>query len=149
MTSESEVPSEVGGALSHEDAIGLLDIFHDGELSENEAQRVKAHLATCARCQAVESLLGGSIRSAVKSGIASNGLDLLPGVQRRIRLRSRGRFYGDTITPSARRRVSSWPLVVGSLALLAALLVAYLMIGQVATAPKVPPDIPKPTTQTS
>jgi len=121
--------------LSHEDAVGLLDAWREGELTEAESAQVEEHLDTCARCKAVESALGGGIRSAVIKGAAegpTEGKSLLPGVQRRLRLRSRGRFYGEENAPP-RRGPSPWPLVIGSVALLAALLISYIMIGQVAS----------------
>jgi anti-sigma factor RsiW len=133
--SEQADESNESSALTHEDAVGLLDAWRDGELSEPEATRVEAHLETCARCKAVESALGGGIRSAVIKGAArgpDEGKSLLPGVQRRLRLRSRGRFYGEDESPP-RRGPSPWPLVIGSVAVLAALLISYILIGQVAS----------------
>ena len=40
---------------SHETYAALLDAFIDGELSEREAEEVRAHLASCAECQAYVS----------------------------------------------------------------------------------------------
>ncbi len=118
-------------ALEHEDAVGLLDAWRDGELSGEEAARVEAHLDSCARCKAVASALGGGIRSAVTKGAAEpdEGKSLLPGVQRRLRLRSRGRFYAED--EGTRRGPSPWPLVIGSVAVLAALIISYVILGQV------------------
>ena len=124
-------PPRASGPLTHEEAVGLLDALRDGELSGDEAARVEAHTETCARCQAVESALGGGLRSAVTRGAASESTDLLPGVQRRLRLRSRGRFYAS----DERKRVPSpWPLVIASLAILVELVVSYVLIGRVGPA---------------
>ena len=136
--------------LSHEDAVGLLDAWRDGELSEAESAKVEEHLETCARCKAVESALGGGIRSAVIKGAAegpTEGKSLLPGVQRRLRLRSRGRFYGEE-NETPRRSPSPWPLVIGSVAVLAALLISYIVIGQVAST-GAPSPAPSPSGSTS
>lgn len=128
--------------LTHEDALGLLDALHDGELDEAEAARVEAHVAGCARCKAVEAALGGGLRDALKEGeVASSKAELLPGVQRKLRLRSRGRFYSDEVR---RKSHSPWPLVIASLAVLMALVVSYLLLGQVgatsAPSPSRPPS---------
>jgi anti-sigma factor RsiW len=114
--------------ISHEEALGLLDDWRDGELDTAEAARVEAHVASCARCQRVETALGGRLKEAVIGGAASSRAEILPGVQRKLRMRSRGRFYGDE---PPRRGPSPWPLVVASFAVLAALVVFYLLLGQV------------------
>lgn len=121
--------------LTHEEALELLDAWRDGELDEEQAARVEAHVATCDRCQRVEQALGGGLREALSGGAAVSSNALLPGVQRRIRLRSRGRFYA----PQSRRTPSPWPLMVASLAILLALMVSYLLLGQVG-APSVAPS---------
>ncbi|GAC1538584.1 MAG: hypothetical protein NVS3B10_29670 [Polyangiales bacterium] len=117
----------VGGEpLTHDEALEMLDDWRDGELSDAEAARVKAHVESCERCQRVEAALGGRLRDAIATSEAPEPAELLPGVQRRIRLRSRGRFYA-----GERRGPSPWPLVVASLAVLGALVVSYLLLGQV------------------
>jgi anti-sigma factor RsiW len=119
--------------LSHEEAVGLLDDLRDGELSAEEAARVEAHVESCDRCRAVEAALGGGLRKAVR-GPAEGEPDLLPGVQRRLRLRSKGRFYSRTESTG----MSPWPLLIASVALLVALAVGYVALGQMAA--------PTPTT---
>jgi anti-sigma factor RsiW len=116
--------------LSHEEAVGLLDALRDGELDAAEAARVEAHLESCERCLAVESALGGGLRKAVKSGIAASEPNLLPGVQKRLRQRSRGRFYGRQES-TRRAGMSPWPLLLASVAILLALAVGYVTLGQV------------------
>jgi anti-sigma factor RsiW len=111
--------------LAHEEAIGMLDDLAEGELDEAEASAVRAHLATCDRCQAVQAALGGGLKSAVRAESAAP--DLLPGVQRRLRLRSRGRFYGET--DGKARAPSPWPLLVASFTVLVGLVVAYVLLG--------------------
>ncbi len=132
--------------LEHEEAVGLLDALRDGELDAAEAARVEAHLETCERCRAVESALGGGLRKAVTSGLAAGEPNLLPGVQKRLRLRSRGRFYGRE-EPTRKAAVSPWPLLVASVAILIALGVGYVALGQVGnptTAPAPTPSNSKP-----
>lgn len=114
--------------LSHEEAVGLLDALRDGELSPEEAARVEGHIESCERCRAVESALGGGLRRAL-SEAAPKEPDLLPGVQRRLRLRSKGRFYSRTESSG----MSPWPLLIASVALLVALAVGYVALGQMAS----------------
>lgn len=129
--------------LAHEEAVGLLDALRDGELEPAEAARVEAHLESCDRCRAVESALGGGLRKAVKSGLAAREPNLLPGVQNRLRLRSRGRFYGRD--DARRATISPWPLLLASVAILIALAVGYITLGQVGNATTAPPPTPSGT----
>ena len=124
--------------LPHEEAVGLLDALRDGELSVDEAARVEAHVESCERCRSVEAALGGGLRKAVQGGAAANDTDLLPGVQRRLRLRSRGRFYSQGEEPQ-RPAVSPWPLLVVSVGLLVALAAGYVALGQMAAPTPITP----------
>jgi len=137
---------EKNGDLAHEEARELLDAWRDGELDEAQASRVETHVKTCEKCQRVEELLGGGLKQAI-AGAPESSTEILQGVQRRIRLRSRGRFYGKE---DKRKMPSPWPLMVASLALLAALVVSYLLLGQVGT-PSVAPSntSPAPSTPSS
>ncbi len=115
--------------LPHEEALGLLDALHDGELDEAEAAQVRAHVADCERCQKLEAVLGGGgIRDAVTSLPPETMPEsVLPGVQRKLRMRSRGRFYGEP-----KKAPSPWPLLIGSVLVLALLVASYFLIGQIA-----------------
>lgn len=124
--------------MPHEEAVGLLDALRDGELEGEEATRVEAHVATCERCRAVEAALGGGLRKAVTAGVAAKEPDLLPGVQRRLRLRSRGKFYGQGEAPARSSAPSSWPLLIASVAILLALAVGYVVLGQMGAATSAP-----------
>lgn len=125
------------GRLEHEEAVGLLDALRDGELDAAEAARVEAHLDSCERCRAVESALGGGLREAVTGGLAAGEPNLLPGVQKRLRLRSRGRFYGRQES-TRKAGMSPWPLLLASIAILLALAVGYVTLGQVGSAAPAP-----------
>lgn len=122
--------------MPHEEAVGLLDALRDGELEGEEAARVAAHLQACERCRAVEAALGGGLRGVVNAGDAAREPNLLPGVQRRLHLRSRGKFYA---RGEAQRTPSPWPLLIASVALLAALAVGYVALGQIGAATTAPP----------
>ena len=99
---------------------------------------VVASLTLLSACSADDA--GDAVETA-----ASQSTDLLPGVQRRLRLRSRGRFYNET--PARKRGASPWPLMIASFAVLAALVISYLLLGQVGTAPPAPaPSAPAPET---
>lgn len=128
--------------LPHEEAVGLLDALREGELDPDEARRVEAHLATCERCRAVEAALGGGLRHAV-SAERTEAPDLLEGVQRKLRMRSRGRFYaGDRA--ARRRTTSSWTMILASAAVLMALAASYLLLGQVGAPTAAPPAASSP-----
>ncbi len=121
--------------LPHEEAIGLLDALRDGELSGDEAARVEAHVESCERCRVVEAALGGGLKKAVQAGVASDEPDLLPGVQRRLHLRSRGRFYSSKDPKGP----SPWPLLVTSVALLVALAFGYVALSQMGATTSIAP----------
>lgn len=132
MNGETPLPQ---GALPHEEAIGLLDALRDGELEADEAARVQAHLDGCERCRRVEAALGGSLRAAVAK-VEAQPPDLLAGVQRKLHLRSRGRFYREE--GKRRTGLSPWPLVVASMLVLLALAASYVLLGQVGGATTAP-----------
>ena len=132
--SESE-PKDDRPPLEHEEARELLDAWRDGELDAEESARVEAHVKTCEKCKRVDELLGGGLKQAI-AGAPESSTEILEGVQRRIRLRSRGRFYA---SEDKRKMPSPWPLMIASLAVLAALVVSYLLLGQVGT-PSVAPS---------
>jgi len=124
---ERAVAERADEPLTHEDALGLLDALEDGELEADEATRVRAHVEGCERCQRVQAALGGSLKQVMTDGEAKSQSELLPGVQRRLRLRSRGKFYGE----EKRRGPSPWPLMIASIGVLVALVVSYLLLGHV------------------
>lgn len=107
-------------SMTHDEARDLLDAWREGELDEPDASKVAAHVADCERCQETERLLGGGLREVMKFHAAD--LDLLPGVQRRLHLRSRGKFYASGSSVGA-----PWPVFFGSLFVLAVLMIVYLL----------------------
>jgi hypothetical protein len=134
--------------ISHEDAVGLLDAWKEGELEAAEAAEVEAHVSSCDRCRAVEEALGGGLKKIMAAEpVGQPAPELLPGVQRKLRLRSKGRFYGDN-REEGRRAVgpSPWPLAVASIMVLLALAIAYVALGQVGGATSATPS---PSTNTS
>lgn len=125
----SEDDKQDRGPLSHEEAVGLLDAWVRDELDPTEAARVEAHVGACDRCEAqMEALGDGGLSAVMKGGMAAQETDVLPGVQRKIRLRSRGRYYGER----QRRQMSPWPMLIGSVVVLVGLAAAYFLMGQVA-----------------
>jgi anti-sigma factor RsiW len=132
--------------LEHEEAQELADALHDGELDAETAERVRAHVLSCDRCQALESLLGGTLKNALTSAPTSTRApDLLAGVQRRIRLRSRGRYFAQQV--QAQR--PNWAVLAASAITLIFLAVAYYYLTQVLVVrpePQLPllPDSTKP-----
>ncbi|MGZ3424320.1 MAG: zf-HC2 domain-containing protein [Polyangiales bacterium] len=128
--------------ISHEDAVGLLDAWKEGELEAAEAAEVAEHVATCERCRAVEEALGGGLKKVVAAPPAGEPApELLPGVQRKLRLRSKGRFYGEARDEKQREiGPSPWPLAIASIMVLLALAIAYVALGQVGGATSATPS---------
>lgn len=125
--------------ISHEDAVGLLDAWKEGELEAAEAADVEEHVATCERCRAVEEALGGGLKKVMAAPAPAP--ELLPGVQRKLRLRSKGRFYAETREERGDKRLgpSPWPLAIASIMVLLALAIAYVALGQVGSATSATP----------
>ena len=74
---------------SHEHCAALLDAFIDGALSEQEAERVRAHLTQCPECQAYVSdalamrdMFPGIKETVVPDGFAESVLSALPPQKR-------------------------------------------------------------------
>ena len=74
---------------SHEHCAALLDAFIDGALSEQEAERVRAHLTQCPECQsyvsdalAMRDMFPGIEETVVPDGFAESVLSALPPQKR-------------------------------------------------------------------
>lgn len=109
--------------LTHEEVLELIDAWHEGELSPEESARVALHVQNCSRCQLVEDVFDQGLRQATTKTLPMKTSTLLPSIQRRIRLRSRGNFYG------LKSNRSLWILLFLSIALLMLLMTAYLVLG--------------------
>jgi anti-sigma factor RsiW len=130
--------------LEHQEAQELADALHDGELDAETAERVNAHILSCERCQKLEVALGGTLKNALtKAPDSKRSPDLLAGVQRRIRLRSRGRYFAQQVQTQR----PNWPVLVTSAITLILLAVAYYYLTQVLVVRPDPqlPLLPEPS----
>lgn len=109
-----------------ETVFGLLVEYSDGELGDDDAQRVAEHLLNCARCRREHELLNRSLDLAREVWHE-------PVVQ--------------TAAPqTARERTSSHPPVRRAVAAVLAATVLLALLGYALTPPKVPDvvDVPQP-----
>ena len=127
--------------MTAEQARELFSAAFDGELDDGEREAFERALrddAALAQEYAAFRALLAQARSGQPPPAAP---DLLPGVQRRLRQRSRGRFYGDRFAERLGRGLTQ-PLVL-ALIMLALLAIAWfglgLFEGVVVTPPSHPP----------
>ncbi len=116
--------------MTSEQARELFSAAHDGELPAAEKQAFDAALVADAQLAqqytAFRATLGAAQRSLAEPAAPR---DLLPGVQRRLRARSRGRFYADKFAERAGRgwfNPFTLALATGLLVALAWLAFSYL-----------------------
>ena len=111
---------------SHAEFEELLSAFLDGELSPEERRLVEEHLATCPSCRHLLGQLGTTHQVVARLHQAEAPADFLGKVQRRIALRSRGRYYRTTIH---RKRATSDVVILTMILVLLGLLVIALVQG--------------------
>jgi anti-sigma factor RsiW len=108
--------------MDHDQATELFSAYWDRELSTDETARLEEHLGACVVCrreyQAFQQAVGA---------VGSLGKELAPegfvqGVVKRVRQRSRGRFF------VGRRAAMRIPYELFSVVMLAILLAIYLVL---------------------
>ena len=108
--------------MDHAQANELFSAYWDDELSADEAGKLEEHLRSCVVCrreyQTFEQALGGlgSLHRMVAPG------DFAEGVRRRIRKRSKGRFF------SPRKLAERIPYEIFSLVMLGLILAIYVVL---------------------
>lgn len=98
------------GAFTREQARARFDAARDGELSEDERARFHAALAHDDELREEYEAWRSVLEAAGQLAPDAQGVDLLSGVQHKLRARSGGRFYRDRF--AARRGTSTTLLVV-------------------------------------
>ena len=79
--------------MSHIDELEL-EAYVAGEIDVSEADRIEAHLTSCDECAGVVQSIREMQQSLSSMGAAPPSPNLVGGVERRLRRRSRGRFFG-------------------------------------------------------
>ena len=114
--------------MTSDEARELFSAAYDGELDEAQKRDFDAALASdeelAAEYRELEALLREA--SAIGNEDADAAPDLLAGVQKRIRVRSRGRFYRDRFASEAKAR-SMVPIYLG-IAMLLLIAIAWLTL---------------------
>lgn len=107
--------------MDHQKAAELFSSYLDGELAGAEREALEHHLAVCIQCrtelEAFRRAVGGLGR--MKDHAPPT---FLPGIQRQIYLRSRGRFFGKRW-----KLLGRIPFEWVSLATIIAMLVYYII----------------------
>jgi len=115
--------------MTPDEARELFSEAYEGELSPERREAFDAALEADpelgADWEEFRALLDGAHAMAGEG--EGDEPDLLGGVQRKIRARSRGRFYRDRFAASSRATGTSLPLVLG-VAMLLLLAVAWIML---------------------
>ena len=113
--------------MDHAQANELFSSYWDRELAPEETARLEEHLGSCVVCrreyQEFQQMLGGL--GALEKQVAPEGF--AEGVVKRVRKRSRGRFFGP-LDPASLRRVDRVPYELFSVLMLAILVAIYVVM---------------------
>lgn len=132
--------------LTDDEARDLFSAYRDRELDPARSEAMRAHLEAnpeiAAEYRGFCKMLDSLSAMADEAPAASEGapkIDVLRGVQRKISVRSKGKFYGDRWS----RVVGIVPLEVIAALVLIALVVAYFAMTTISVEPA--PTTPTPT----
>jgi hypothetical protein len=92
--------------------------------------------------EAEDEELGADLRSALKGGTAEAAPDVLSGFQRKMRERSRGKFYADGWSTSRHPPINTY--LITSLLMLAVLGIIYALLAPLAGEPVPVENSPEP-----
>lgn len=125
--------------MTPDEARELFSAAWDGELDEAERAAFDALLEADAELRSEWEEFRDLLREAheVAESDEAEAPDLLPGVQQRLRVRSRGRFYRDRFAAEATGGRTMLPLLLG-LAMFVAVAVAWLTLHVVHVEPASP-----------
>jgi anti-sigma factor RsiW len=83
-----------GGADEHEDIESRLSDYYEGQLSDEDAAAVEAHLEACAACREAYRELEETVEALLGLHRMAKPQRFKDEVQQTIRRRSAGRFFG-------------------------------------------------------
>ena len=108
--------------MDHVKATELFSSYWERDLGADETARLEEHLRSCVVCrreyQAFDKMLGGL--HSFETQLAPQ--DFVPGVIKRVRKKSRGRFF------SSRRALERTPYELFSVLMLAILVAIYVVL---------------------
>jgi hypothetical protein len=140
-----------GVKLTADEVRDLFSAYHDHELSVGESEGVRKALESDPAllkeyegfCRMLESLssLGGA-RKGREQRDSTPPADLLPKVQDKLYQRSRGKFYRDRWS----RTAGLLPLEIMAMAVIVAMVLAYVLMTSITVKPV--PNTPRPAPET-
>jgi hypothetical protein len=116
--------------MTSQEARELFSAAYDAELDPEAQRAFELALANDEILAGEYAEFRSLLTAAVEDVEVASTPDLLPGVQRRLRARSRGRFYRDRFSERAGLGVRSPLIVAGLMVLLAALVWLALRVVQ-------------------
>jgi len=125
--------------MDHEAVRDLLSEYVDGDLPYDRAREVGEHLESCAECRAHLERYQESLRHLRSLPRAEPPGDLEQKIKKRIRARSRGRFFGESTQPQVLLRVP-FELISLLLILFALALLYFMTLVERIEAVQPPPD---------
>lgn len=102
----------------------LFSAAYDGELDAQQKPAFEAALARDAELAGEYAAFRAMLEGARNDPAETPAPDLLPGVQRRLRARSRGRFYSDKF--AERAGIGLWNPLLFAVAMVAVVALAWL-----------------------
>lgn len=119
------IPDEIQQASGdpHDRAMAAFSDYLDGSLGADEKAKLEQHLAGCAPCRAELDALQQTLDAMRGTSRPEAPPEFMDGLREQIRVRSRGRFFGE------RRR--SYRLEVASLVTLVIAVLIYVVLQMV------------------
>lgn len=85
--------------MDHQTVQDLFSEYMEGDLSDGEAREVREHLDSCVECREAFERFKDSVDSLRSLSRVSPPQDLEQKIKKRIRARSRGRFFSEASQP--------------------------------------------------
>lgn len=106
--------------MTDDEARALFDAAHDGELDAETKRAFESALSADAALRSEYQAFERALSTAAAFGRDLPAVDLLSGVQQKLRARSGGRFYRDQFAEQRGRSSSlTWMLALSSVVLIA------------------------------
>lgn len=125
--------------MDHETVQNLFSEYMEGDLPEEKAREVKEHIESCEECREAFQRCKDSVDSLRSLSKVSPPPDLEQRIKRRIRARSRGKFFRELSQPHVIIRV---PFEIISLILILIAMACFYLMTLVTSleAPEKPPE---------